>query len=67
MGEAVSLVDSGGASAEAILKQLEETGHRAEKNRKGTTRIFCSANRENYLTIAQAVLNRDISGELEQL
>lgn len=65
MGESVSLVDSGGASAENILRRLDEKGLRAEKGRKGVTKVFCSANRENFLTVAKAVLDRDIDRHLE--
>ena len=65
MGETVTLIDSGGASAENVLRRLDEKGLRAEKGRRGVTKIFCSANRENFLTIAKAVLDRDIDRHLE--
>ena len=60
-----TLIDSGGASAENVLRRLDEKGLRAEKGRRGVTKIFCSANRENFLTIAKAVLDRDIDRHLE--
>ena len=67
MGEHVGLIDSGGASAKSLLESLDQRNLRAEKSRKGVTKIFCSANRENFLTIANAVLNRDIGADLKQI
>ena len=67
MGEHVGLIDSGGASAKSLLESLDQKELRAEKSRKGVTKIFCSANRENFLTIANAVQNRDIGADLKQI
>ena len=62
MGEGVALIDSGAESAKAIIKTLTETGGLAETDAKAEVNYYCSARLNDFETIAQVFLNKDIHG-----
>lgn len=55
-------VRSGAESAKAIIKTLTETGGLAETDAKAEVNYYCSARLNDFETIAQVFLNKDIHG-----
>lgn len=67
MGPDVSLVDSGGESARALLAELTRTGDLAEKTAVGTASYFCSARLGEFEKIANIFLSQDIHGHAQEI
>lgn len=65
MGPDVRLIDSGGASIGALLSVLEERDALAEDSTPGGQVYYCSARREDFVSVAAAFLGRDIGALTE--
>lgn len=64
MGESVTLIDSGGVAARAVLMRLKETDSLSEAGGRGAAKFYCSAKEETFARVAEIFLGRDISGDL---
>lgn len=67
MGQDVALVDSGAESAKAIIKTLTETGGLADQDAAAQVDYYCSARLQDFETIAQVFLNKDIHGSATEI
>ncbi|MEL7657031.1 MAG: glutamate racemase [Bacillota bacterium] len=63
MGPNVSLVDSGGESAKALLNTLFSSKHQAKHDTEGSVSYYCSARLSEFEKIAGVFLNRNIHGQ----
>ena len=67
MGEGVTLIDSGGVSAGALVKRLEESDALTDSQNAGKAVFCCSAKKEDFARVAEIFLGRDISESLSQV
>lgn len=62
MGQAVTLIDSGGASAGAVLDMLRENKRLAKSETVGAQKYYCSARLLEFESIAETFLSENIHG-----
>ena len=67
MGEGVALIDSGAESAKAIIKTLTETEGLAEADAKASVDYYCSANLDQFCTVAEVFLSKDIRDSASEI
>ena len=67
MGEGVALIDSGAESAKAIIKTLTETDGLAGADAKASVDYYCSANLDQFCTVAEVFLSKDIRRSASQI
>lgn len=67
MGPNVSLVDSGGESARAILKDLTDAGKQADNNAVGYDAYYCSNRLCEFVKIANVFLEQDICNRAAEI
>lgn len=60
LGRETVMVDSGGACASAVLRELREKGALADGSAPRRERYYCSGSRERFASVARGFLGRDI-------